>query len=264
MKSLAAGLLALSCCRATAQPFPAYITGDECLFCHRAAIGPLVAGDRHLNTMTPTVDREFRLGAGERARRLRVSGYGRVDLLHSDGRSWDPDIFAAKCAGCHATAVDPATGAFASPGLDCVVCHGLTELEHSSNGRVLFGKQRRASPAETASVCGSCHLRGARWKSGPGAYPAGYVPPADLFPFIEIDFSADGIARSEDPHVTRSIVAMRDSRGPGCLDCHEVHRRNSARHRRAAPSAVCGDCHPEGRPRRELLERKKRSAVCGY
>jgi len=257
--SVLAGISALR-----GQSFPEYVTGDECLFCHRAVIGPLVANDRHLNSMAASGPGELQLGRDGRSRRLRLTGYGAVAILRPDG-SWDEESFAAKCSGCHATAVDPATGRFASPGLDCVVCHGLTDLNHSATrSGVALGRRRPPTARQIVSVCGSCHLRGARWKSGPGPYPVLYVAPSDLFDLIEFDFTPEAIMRSEDPHVVRTAAAVLAGGQTSCLDCHNVHRRDTSRHRRAAPSPVCSDCHPDGQPRRERLVRARRSAVCGY
>ena len=36
----------------------------------------------------------------------------------ADGKTWQPDVFAKRCAGCHTTAVDPKTNAFSAFALD--------------------------------------------------------------------------------------------------------------------------------------------------
>ena len=45
-------------------------------------------------------------------------------LETTDKPHWDTETFATACAGCHTTAVDPETHAFATVSLDCFTCHG--------------------------------------------------------------------------------------------------------------------------------------------
>src|SRR5207247_4860987 len=122
-------------------PVPECVTGDECLFCHRAEIGsswPVNHHNRELRKAEPDAQpladlksvpalREaagqvtLLLGGKHFLRFLKpAQEYGKLDLLSvawQPGRKlvapekpqWDGKTFANRCAGCHATAVDPKT-----------------------------------------------------------------------------------------------------------------------------------------------------------
>ncbi|MFN7919383.1 MAG: cytochrome c3 family protein [Bryobacteraceae bacterium] len=236
------------------QGYPEYTSGDQCLFCHRSDIGPSWQGNAHNRTTRFDPDGKAHLGARTRSREVRKSGYGRLDLREPGG-SWNATKFGERCAGCHTTAVDPGDLRFASPGLDCVTCHGAVDLHHSSDtSKVLLSKKTRAAATVESvnAICASCHLRGGKSRSTGRPYPNAYIPGADLFADWEVNLAAPG-------HVARS-VRERNS----CLGCHDVHRASSNRHRRAAPGEICLDCHYEGRPRKEFRPPEAHDATCEY
>lgn len=237
------------------QAFPDYPTGDQCLFCHRNDIGPSWQKNPHNLTTRQVEGGEYRLGFGGRERRLRAAGYGRLELWQPAEQRWDPSRFAERCAGCHTTAVEPADARFAGVGLDCVTCHGVVDLNHSSDpARVLLSKKRRDETAVVNAICGQCHLRGGRSASTGRPYPKVFVPGRNLFTDYKVDLAA-----GDDAHVFRSV-----REGQWCLDCHAVHARSTARHRRAAPSVICNDCHYEGQPRSKVRQRAEHNATCEY
>ena len=227
------------------KPIPEYVTGDECLFCHRMDVGPTWPANRHNLTLRPPRSDEaavqalkeapglrgmadevkLLLGNSERVRFLKRSdGYGKLDL-HSvewqppspgeDGRlvvtespHWDAAAFGNRCAGCHTTAVDSKTRAFSALALDCFTCHGDVPLAHSKDGRLAhLGKKRTEPAAVTASICGQCHLRDGTSVSTGLPYPNNFVAGDNLFRDFKVDLSPETIAQLNpaDGHVLDNI-----------------------------------------------------------
>ncbi len=267
-----------------ARAAPAFVSGDECLFCHREKVGAGWEREAHNRTIrhalgdepalralraeTPEADRVgFLLGAGDRVRFLKEAGFGRFSLLSKEGPpAWDDHRFGTSCAGCHTTAVSPETGRFEAPSLDCFVCHGSPPREHTERPEAAFLSPRRSDPARTAvSVCASCHLRGGRSRSSGRPWPDRFVPGDDLFRDYEIDLSDAALARAStaDRHVLENVRDV--LRGDGrttCLSCHSVHRPSHARHRRLPEAESCFTCHVRGAPLSERRPFTRGSPVC--
>ena len=66
------------------------------------------------------------------------SGRGPVKLLNATKLEWVRGTFGAKCAGCHTTGVDSKDQTFGAFGLDCYVCHGDVNLEHSNDTKLVL------------------------------------------------------------------------------------------------------------------------------
>jgi hypothetical protein len=141
------------------KAIPESVTDDECLFCHRAKIGPAWPQNRHQSTIR-NIDAEalallkssethapfgeaveYVLGRTNQWRLLKRSGaYGRLDMLStrvhptsqkamsrfadSGAPHWEPDTFANRCAGCHTTGVDSRNKTFSAISVGCFSCHG--------------------------------------------------------------------------------------------------------------------------------------------
>ncbi len=259
------------------KPLPEFMTGDQCLFCHRFKTGATWEKDSHSWTIRPVgeppeVPRGARqppsdathvLGSMQHVRALKLTGYGQFAILASDGKTWQqPGLFATRCAGCHASGVDPATHAFSSFGLDCYACHGDVQLTHSSNpSEVLFSSKRARQPREIASICGQCHLRGGRSESTGLPYPNNFVAGDDLFE----DFQAD-LKRADDTsldypdrHVYFEVrnVLERGSTTT-CLDCHKIHGDATLKH------VICVDCDDAAGAGKNEKPAKMRSPACDY
>ncbi len=170
-------------------PLPDYVTGEECLFCHRDDWGNRWAKNYHQRTVraveadSPAMkalaadadtksfvsDSAYLLGTRRQIRFLKRSNeYGKFGLLSAaytpvapgansrrahgkltdtKGVHWDEQKFAKSCAGCHTTAVDPQTHAFSAISLDCYACHGVVNLLHSKDTKlVAFEKGIRTRP----------------------------------------------------------------------------------------------------------------------
>ena len=93
------------------QPVPKYVTGDECLFCHRVEVADTWEQNPHSRTIhlrdaddpaTKDIPEEVIYVLGDRPpfRGLKEDGYGKFDLLEPNGKSWDKDAFAQRCASC--------------------------------------------------------------------------------------------------------------------------------------------------------------------
>lgn len=170
------------------RPLPDYITGDECLFCHRLETGKSWSANRHSRTIrlaalesnairrlreSPALEGvadqvEFVMGGKERLRFLkRGNSYGRLDI-HSvqgvpsksvepetplqlkplDNVRWNADQFGTQCAGCHTTQHDSRSKRFASSSLDCYVCHGAATLDHAADPKKMLLARERRDPPQ--------------------------------------------------------------------------------------------------------------------
>lgn len=226
------------------QPIPDYITGGQCLFCHRQDVGPKWQQDPHRRTIDeadpnrpamkalgdehPSLLEQvtYLLGNSRRVRYLKPSErYGQVDILntqyepakdadgegrliHGEDPKWKADLFANQCAGCHATAVDIEYKAFSGISHDCFVCHGVAPQEHSAKPELALFAEKREDPARiVASVCGSCHIRTGESKSTGMPYPNTYVPGDNLFIDFKVDFSDEHLESLNigDRHVLHNI-----------------------------------------------------------
>ena len=265
------------------KPMPDYITGEECLFCHRD-VGATWGGNRHQLTMRPVDDRagmpegaQFLMG-NKRATRVqkRSKSDGKLDM-HTVGGSphWDTKIFSDRCAGCHATAVDSEARAFAALSLDCFVCHGNVSLEHTKDtSRVLLSKTNRESH-HIASTCGQCHLRGGRSKSTELPYPNHFVSGDNLFRDFQVDLSKEAVAAlpAVEQHIysnTRDVVMLGQT-ATTCLSCHDVHGGRTKKHQKLTTAVICSSCHVSGTDNEELKEAllpanrlRDHSRVCDY
>lgn len=215
------------------KPIPEYVTGDECLFCHRNDVGPSWSKNRHQRTIREVEtgsasvvalnesadykqfakDVTLQLG-GDRCTRFakRSKAYGKLDLLNVardasdpgkggklralDGKArWDTTTFAESCAGCHATGVDSASEAFSVVALDCVTCHGVVPAEHSKDTKLVYFSKKREDPARVVtSICASCHIRSGKSKSTGRPYPNNFVAGDNLFRDFQVDLSATALA----------------------------------------------------------------------
>jgi hypothetical protein len=284
------------------KPVPEYVQGDECLFCHRNDIGPTweknshsltvreregapelltrIKSDAALEKFAPEVG--FFMGSRHRVRFLKREGYGKFALLNVQAvldkdlkiekwvelekPIWDKDKYANRCAGCHSTAVDPATKTFSAFGLDCYTCHGDVNLEHSKDtSLVLLSKKRRNDVKVITSLCAQCHLREGRAKSTGLPYPNNFVAGDNLFQDFEVDFTRVEELNAGDRHVWRNVrdVVINGDESISCLNCHQVHANSSFKHRRVLRAPICSECH-QGDGFKEIKRYVVHSALCEY
>ncbi len=287
------------------KPVPEFVHGDECLFCHRNDIGPGWQKNAHGITLRQQEDApalaqvlktnpalsavsqrvEYFLGSRHRVRFLRKEGYGKLALLNaqvalgSDGRAqqwidadkpvWDKDRFGDRCAGCHATGVDPATKSFSAFGLDCYTCHGVVDLDHTKDtSLILLSKKRRSDARAITSTCAQCHLRMGKSKSTGLPYPNNFVAGDNLFQDYQVDFSKadDEALNPGDRHIVRNVreVVMYGAEFPTCISCHDLHKQSSFKHRRAPRTGACTDCHNAEGPLNIVKPYTVRSPLCEY
>ena len=217
------------------KDLPEYITGDECLFCHRRDIGQGWQVNAHQLTLRPAAavpeltalikkesilepyasQVQFILGYKTELRLLRKSqGYGKLDLLTAHLApvnpdepklqwtpappfQWDTQSFAQQCAGCHTTAVDSRTQAYSATGIDCYACHGDVDLHHTSDTSLVhLSKKQPHSARRIAETCGQCHIRTGRSKTSGLPYPNNYVIGDSLFADFEVDLSDTALQQS--------------------------------------------------------------------
>jgi hypothetical protein len=226
------------------QPIPGYMTGDECLFCHRDKIGTTWGGNRHNLTIRPfdetapartelkrvlgdSVLKQITLVLGDQhqQRFLRpAKAYGKLDLLSTawtppHGKTpgkmsadanphWDETRFAEACAGCHTTAVDPKEQAFSALSLDCFTCHGNVSPDHTKRPALAYLSPRRKDEARVVtSICAQCHVRTGKSRSTGRPYSTSFVAGDNLFRDFQVDFSERSLAdlSTADRHVLANV-----------------------------------------------------------
>jgi len=286
------------------KPVPNFTSGDECLFCHRD-VGPGWPTNRHGQTVrvadssSPAVaalleapqfkrlggEVGFLMGGRIQQRFLKPSaGHGRLDLLSvrwipsksgADGRlaqleqpQWDSRIFGARCAGCHATAVDSAKQTFAAVSLDCFVCHAEPPEKHTTDGSLaILSPRRREAAAAVTSVCAQCHLRGGVSTSSGLPYANSFVAGDNLFRDFRVDLSDAAIATLNpgDRHVQENVrdVVVLGREGVTCLSCHNVHQQSGQKHRDVADGAICLNCHTAD-SKKTRVRYEVHSKTCDY
>ncbi len=288
------------------QPIPDYVHGDECLFCHRNDIGPTWQNNAHGVTVRQIEDApdltnmmeaqpaladaakqiEYFLGSRHRVRFLKKDGYGKFDLLNaqavlgetrqaqtaklieSEKLVWDKEKFANRCVGCHSTAVDPETKAFSAFGLDCYVCHGDVDLNHTKDiSQILLSKKRRNDAKAMTSICAQCHLRASTSRSTGLPYPNNFIAGDNLFQDLEVDWrqADDEKLNAGDRHIWRNVrdVALDGNESITCLSCHQVHANTSLKHRRVLRAAICAECH-QGEGFKNVKRYSVKSGLCEY
>lgn len=243
----------------------------------------MLKSQKALVSLAPEI--EFFLGSRNRVRFLKKEGYGKFALLNTqaeigpDGQAktwidvekpaWDKDRFANRCAGCHTTGVDPKTKAFSAFGLDCYTCHGVVDLNHTGDtSKVFLSKKRRSDARAITSTCAQCHLRMGKSKSTGLPYPNNFVAEDNLFQDYQVDFSKadDESLNPGDRHILRNVrdVALYGVEFPTCINCHDVHKSSSEKHRRAPRTAICNDCHESGGSIKGSKSYTVHSALCEY
>jgi hypothetical protein len=287
------------------QELPEYMESGECLFCHREQVGKTWPRNKHNRTIreaeatepamqalaaneaTKGVAAECTLLMGDtRAAKFlrRSKDYGKLEVLstdatisrtkrakleHTENPHWDTEVFAKECAGCHTTAVDPETHAFAAVALDCFTCHGDAPAEHANDGRLMpLAKKRKDSAAVVISICASCHVRFGKSKASGLPYPTNFVAGDNLFRDFQVDFALadDEKINPGDRHVLDNIrdVVVNGNEKMTCLNCHDVHNNNSKKHRDVPDQKYCLHCHEAGKPKTEFIKYDVHSERCRY
>lgn len=279
MLGMLAGAWRLAAQDHAGQPVPKYVTGDECLFCHRVKVADTWQQNPHARTVHPRheddeagknlpPDAAYVLGAHAPYRGLKEDGYGKYDLLSRDGKSWDPEIFARRCAGCHTTAVDPKAHTFSASSLDCYTCHGVVPQNHPNDtSLVWFSTKHTRDPKQIVSICGQCHLRGGKSKSSGLPYANNFVAGDDLSHDFQVDFSKAGDASLNpgDRHIYRNARdVVLGASDVTCVNCHKVHDRSTHKHRLVLTGPICLDCHNAQGPKKNVTQYAVHSEVCEY
>lgn len=287
------------------RPVPDLVTGDECLFCHRDRAGTTWNANRHnltlrlfddsapprallKETTAKELAREIKyvLGHQQRQRFLKpAQAYGQLEMLSvawtpprdnhpgklddSEQPHWDAAKFGAGCAGCHATAVDTKTRAFAALSLDCYVCHGAIAAEHTTKPELVHLSPKRKDEARVVTaICAQCHVRTGTSKSSGLPYANNFVAGDNLFRDFRVDFSDPALAKlsGADRHVLENVrdVVVFGKDALTCLHCHDVHGRTSKKHHLVASSEYCLHCHQPGARKRDVKPLSSHSKTCGY
>lgn len=189
-------------------------------------------------------------------------------LTQTKAVHWDEQVFAKRCAGCHTTAVDPQTHAFSAIALDCFACHGLVDLRHSKDTKlVAFGKGNADPPRVQMANCAQCHLRTGTSKKTGLPYPTNFVAGDNLFRDFQVDLSDAAVTRMNpgDRHVAQNVREVLAGKSTTtCVTCHDIHRQSSTKHRQVAEGATCVSCHEPGKPKSKPIKYEVHSSLCEY
>ncbi len=290
------------------KPVPEFVQGDECLFCHRNTIGVSWQKNAHgvavqqregagaLQSLlkqpqlaSVAQDIDYILGSRQHIRFLKKIGFGTFALLPTqavidaqgkatnwidqDKLSWDKTKFGTNCAGCHTSGVDAKTKTFAAFGLDCYVCHGDANLDHTNDTKLMILSKKRRNEAELiTSTCAQCHLREGKSKSTGLPYPNNFVAGDNLFQDFEVDWTKadDEKLNPIDRHIYRNArdVVVYGKTSTTCINCHQVHYETKAqslvKHKLPPRSPLCFDCHVNESPLKAVKPYTKSSKVCEY
>lgn len=291
-------------------PLAEYVTGEECLFCHRDDWGNRWAKNYHQRTVRPAdaespamkalaanpemknfvVETAYLLGTRREIRFLqRSKEYGKFGLLsaaytprpagaksrQTHGKltktknvHWEEQTFATKCAGCHTTAVDPETHAFSAISLDCYACHGIVDLRHSKDTKlVAFGKGNADPPRVQLANCAQCHLRTGKSKKSGLPYPTNFVVGDNLLRDFQVGLTDTDLAAMNpaDRHVAQNVREVLEGKSnTTCVTCHDVHRQSAAKHHKVVEGATCATCHEPGKPKSQWIRYEVHSKLCEY
>ena len=286
------------------SPRPEFVSGDECLFCHRRDIGTTWTTNRHRSTVRPADgtsaplqalaasagtdvagEVEYVLGRNRRVRFLKSSNeYGRLELLtvsylppanarrgemtNAGDLRWDSETFGNSCAGCHATSVDRETRSFAAVSLDCSVCHGDVPLEHSKEPSLVhLSRQRGDHPRVVISICAQCHIRSGRSRSTGAPYPDNFVAGDNVFRDFQVDWSVSHLA-ALDPGYRHVLENVRDVviEGQHDMSCLSCHdiHRQKATKHRQLPRGRICSNCHSEKDFSATKEFSGRNSLCGY
>jgi hypothetical protein len=165
---------------------------------------------------------------------------------------WQERPYAQRCAGCHTTGFEAASGKWVEDGVQCEACHG-PGLEHVA----LAGDPAYIiNPAvltfdEQTEICGQCHLRG-HDPSGQYDFPTDYQPGGPLtldeafIPTTDPEaFFPDGSSRRHHQEYLDWKLSGH-ANGVACAFCHVSHSRGETLHQtRFVGDHRCVICHEE-------------------
>ena len=229
------------------EELPPYVSGTECLFCHRSDIAstwPDNAHQRSVRQVDPDsqpvsevlrsfvaagqiLDIQAVLGGDHILRFLKPNendgqfsilsiawqpdGAGGGAIVRTEEARWQNGLYGRRCAGCHSTAVESRRRTFAAPSLDCFSCHGDVDVGHSGDpSLVLLSRKRRDSARVVTSLCGQCHIRSGISASASQPYPNQFVAGDNLFRDLVVDFSDEALASANpiDRHVLENVRSV--------------------------------------------------------
>lgn len=286
------------------KPVPAFISGDECLFCHRD-VGPTWGANRHGQTIRTAdsnatafkallqspetkglaAEVELLLGGSNRQRFLKRSEqHGKLDLLSADwvpprdgadgkftkaeNPRWDSQAFGGRCAGCHASGVDSSKQTFTAISLDCFACHGEVPEKHTTQGSlVILSPHGRQSPAAVTSICAQCHLRTGVSRSSGLPFANNFVAGDNLFRDFSVDLSDAAILKLNrgDRHVQENV---RDVvlLGRESVTCLSCHsiHKQSSKKHRLVADGNLCRNCHGTESKKERIAYEAHSSVCGY
>lgn len=251
------------------KPVPEFVPGDECLFCHRNSIGPGWQKNAHGTTVRSREDGSYTLGGRNHSAELKKEGYNKFAILDKGTGAWNTTSFTEKCTGCHNTGIDAKTGSFSAFGLDCYACHGVVDLNHSTDTSLVWlSKKRRDDVAAVTSICVQCHLReSSRSKSTGKPWPNNFVAGDNLWLDYEVDLrkADDAELNVGDRHIYRNVrEVLQQASEVTCLSCHSVHGNSTTKHRKVLTNPACLDCHESSGPKKFVKKYSVSSTTCNY
>jgi predicted CXXCH cytochrome family protein len=174
--------------------------------------------------------------------------HAKPDWNDPEKRSWF-----LKCAGCHATGVDPEAKTFTEIAIGCEACHGPGGNHVEATAENMMGTIVNPAllPADlSAQICGQCHTR--------GKDPTGYGYPKEFLPTLNLNllytpvtpekdtpkrFWPDGTSKSHHQQYLDWERSTHAEEGVTCHTCHTVHTSANKFQTKAPGSTLCVNCH---------------------
>lgn len=170
-----------------------------------------------------------------------------LEAIRRERRTWEEE-----CAGCHVTAFEPPTGAYAERGASCPSCHGDGAAHAATEGAAPIVAFAKLSPPRRTDVCGRCHSRG-RERGGRRPFPTSFSPGQALDQSFDLAapaagrasslFWPDGTERANFMQYQGFLQSRHHRVGLACSTCHLAHGSDHPHHLREKTSELCRGCH---------------------
>ncbi len=138
-----------------------------------------------------------------------------------------------RCARCHTTGYDAATGSYSELGVSCESCHGPGSVHLKTQGKERMINPEALNGELGNHICAQCHSYGTDRATGK-PFPTAYRPGTDLSETFTFEkptlgtntalFFGNGMTRRHHAQYNELAQSKHIQNGVRCFDCHQVHR----------------------------------------
>ena len=166
---------------------------------------------------------------------------------------WKERNWLELCAACHVTGFNPETLEFKEPSVGCENCHGPgsnhIDAPDAFKNNYIKNPSKMSFNA-SASVCGSCHIRGKVREGFTAAFPIGFeigdVHNGSFFPPIPPDdkhWWPNGSASGHHQQYMEWKTSRHGLAGIDCTNCHDPHASTTRTATKLIGNSLCLSCH---------------------